>query len=457
MSQQESTGQFDGKDCCFVLADDELHVKLPGDITHTIDLNSVVAITKGEKDEDSHLHLFQSNGKDDSSPKDLVYESHQARKLPVSLDKDFTVKELPGALRLAPLRFWIVISTLSGTSQASSFFKKALQPLLTALGIKDYQLLETTSAKSIADFCKDQLLQNANSGVDQTVILLSGDGGPVDLINVLADGLDSSNATLPAIGLVPLGTGNALAHSAGLTKDSTVGIRSLLRAYPQPMPTFQVTLSPGAAFVTDEGQSREKISKASDSLKALHGAVVCSWGFHASLVADSDTVEYRKFGAQRFGMAAKELLQPADGSAPHAYRGKVEVLTSGNGNGGHWKAVGGSEHAYTLLTLASKLEQAFTISPASRPLDGHLRLIHFGPVAPDEVMRLMTLAYQGGKHVEDSLVDYEDVEALKIRFEEEEERWRRICIDGKIVAVEKGGWIEVKKSQPVLSLLAPRS
>jgi hypothetical protein len=72
-------------------------------------------------------------------------------------------------------------------------------------------------------------------------------------------------------------------------------------------------------------------------------------------------------------------------------------------------------------------------------------LVHFGPTTGDEAMRIMGLAYQGGKHVEDEKVRYEKVEGLRIEMREEDERWRRVCVDGKIVRVEEGGWVEVRK------------
>ena len=73
----------------------------------------------------------------------------------------------------------------------------------------------------------------------------------------------------------------------------------------------------------------------------------------------------------------------------------------------------------------------------------------------DEVMRIMTLAYQDGKHVQDKAVAYDEVEGIRIAFEskEEDSRWRRICVDGKIVRVEADGWVEVRKeSQQVLKI-----
>jgi hypothetical protein len=103
---------------------------------------------------------------------------------------------------------------------------------------------------------------------------------------------------------------------------------------------------------------------------------------------------------------------------------------------------------YVLATLVSNLEKTFTISPSSKPLDGQLRLVHFGPMpSGKEVMGVMGQAYQGGKHVADPAVGYEDIEGLRIDFEgkEEDGRWRRICVDGKIVRVDKDGWIELRK------------
>jgi hypothetical protein len=60
-------------------------------------------------------------------------------------------------------------------------------------------------------------------------------------------------------------------------------------------------------------------------------------------------------------------------------------------------------------------------------------------------MEVMKAAYASGKHVEMSDVEYEKVDTLTIEFKEEGEdwKWRRCCVDGLIVGVEKGGWMEV--------------
>lgn len=168
----------------------------------------------------------------------------------------------------------------------------------------------------------------------------------------------------------------------------------------------------------------------------LYGAVVASYGLHATLVADSDTTEYRKHGDKRFGLVAKDLLFPEDGGKPHAY--KADVSLDG-------KTIERTEHGYVLASLVSNLEKTFTISPASKPLDGKLRVVHFGALGGGDAMEVMKAAYAGGKHIEMNEVGYAAVDTLRIDFKEEGEswKWRRCCIDGLIVGVEKGGWVEI--------------
>lgn len=172
-------------------------------------------------------------------------------------------------------------------------------------------------------------------------------------------------------------------------------------------------------------------------------------------------MEWRKHGAARFGMVANELLSPADGGEPHAYRAKVTLRKcSAPAAGGltfprpeFEEVIPREEHGYILMTLVSNLEKTFCISPASNPLDGKLWIVHFGPKSGEEVMRIMRRAYQGGQHIsngsrKDEVVGYEEVEGARIEFLEpgdEQGRWRRVCVDGLIVRVEEGGWMEVTK------------
>lgn len=338
----------------------------------------------------------------------------------------------------------VIVSTGSGTGKAADVWERVLKPFLNHVykdtAKKNYELHYTTSETSIADLTRSVFFPRANQGIAQSIILLSGDGGLVDIANTLVSQPRSATYQKPDVAIFPLGTGNAMAHSSGITNDKTLGLATLIRGSPKEAPLFQASFSSGARLLVNEAREERKLS-ISDNKPTCHGAVVCSWGLHAGLVADSDTAHYRQFGAERFQMAAKEALYPSDGSPPHPYRGKLSVLRPG---ASEWQKVNRDEHAYVLATLCSHLEASFHISPASRPLDGKLRLVHFAPMSGDEVMQLMTVAYQGGKHVQDARVGYEEIEGLRIEFDEADARWRRICVDGKIIRVEEGGWVEVK-------------
>ncbi|KAK6614147.1 diacylglycerol kinase catalytic domain-containing protein [Botrytis cinerea] len=273
----------------------------------------------------------------------------------------------------------------------------------------------------------------------------------VDTINgLLESGEKSRSYVKPTLSQLPLGTGNALFHS--LHRPSPIpsiyiqGLRTLLRGTPLPLPIFSVKFSSGARTITNEGQTETPLTN-----NIVYGAVVASYGLHATLVADSDTVEYRKHGDQRFHLVAGDLLFPKDGALPHAYKASVTLTRSD----GTEEVIQRKEHGYVLSVLVSNLERTFTISPESKPLDGQLRVIHFGAATGKQTMKVMGEAYKDGGHIgmqwdEDGQkgeVGYESIEKLRINFEESGEgfKWRRCCVDGLIVGVEEGGWMEVER------------
>lgn len=181
------------------------------------------------------------------------------------------------------------------------------------------------------------------------------------------------------------------------------------------MPVYQSPYPPLPAT----GQSVSPPSFGAKETGVAYGAVVCSWALHAEIVADSDTTEYRKFGAARFQMAAKKAL-----SSPHAYKGKLSILRPGQQE---WQALKREEHGYVLATLCSQLDKGFTISPRSKPLDGQLRLVHFAHLKGEDVLDIMQKAYRNGEHIDDIRVCYSIIDGLRIDFDEDDGRWRRVC------------------------------
>ncbi|KAF1814849.1 DUF676-domain-containing protein [Eremomyces bilateralis CBS 781.70] len=352
--------------------------------------------------------------------------------------------------RLPKERLRVIVSTLSGLGQSQRFYEETILPLLKRLEI-DFDPHFTESPWSVSEITEREILPKALKGEKQSVLLLSGDGGIVDMVNTLRGAMDRSQEhgaqsryRNPSIFLIPMGTGNALANSTGILNDETTGLSTFLRGIPHPLPLMRVSFSPDAKLLANEATEEEDLPRdAATGQHLLYGAVVCSWGVHASLVADSDSQEYRKFGIARFQMAAREALFPGDGSPPHTYRGVVSVLTEE----GRWAPMERREHMYVLTTLVSALEKGFSISPASMPMDGKLRVVHFGPVGGKECMRILTEAYHGGAHVKDPSVGYEEIQGLRVDFAdlESDSRWRRVCVDGKIIRVGGNGYYEVRR------------
>ena len=393
-------------------------------------------------------------GPDGSSEVDAILELNEDAAQPPRLVK-ITRLPSPESPASEVRETHVILSVGSGHRKAAEFYDECVGSLLATLYPNHHQKFHvhtTQSATSVLELTNDVFFTGANAGKLLRIIVLSGDGGIIDLVNGLSTHTTSPSYIAPQVVLIPLGTANALYHSINAGKSNTWGLSALASSESRPLPVFAASFSPGARLLIDEARSEEELAKDAETGRpTLHGAVVCSWGMHASLVADSDTAEYRKFGVERFKMAAKEALYPADGSAPHAYKGKVSVL-----KGDNWTTLKEEEHMYTLATMVSNLEQPFCISPHTKPLDGSIHLVHFGPTSGDEAMRLMGLAYQGGKHIEEPAIRYEAIDGLRIEFQgrEEEGRWRRICVDGKIVRVEKDGWVELRKdTQRVLDIV----
>ncbi|EXJ92852.1 hypothetical protein A1O3_01406 [Capronia epimyces CBS 606.96] len=334
----------------------------------------------------------------------------------------------------------VVISILSGHQKAQHYYDETLKPLLDSHNLR-YSTHTTNSERTIVNLTRSLFVINATQGVKQTIILLSGDGGITDIVDTLTSILNRRNDDSrppsiffkPTVVLIPMGTGNALAWSSGVARDP---LESMMKGTPRSLPSFQVQFSPGARLVVNEGRNREVLTDSDDKESTVYGAVVFSWGLHASLVAMSDNAEYRKHGLERFKMAASRLLTDL-----HYYRGKVQWRKVGE----DWKSPPWSEQSYVLATMVSNLEEHFKISPATKPLDGTLRLVSIGPEPASEITRLLGQVYPSGDHVSDPKVIYEEIDGLKIQFDEEDERWRMVCIDGKIVTIAKNGWVEVTR------------
>ncbi|KAI2781890.1 TRM-domain-containing protein [Daldinia loculata] len=425
----------------------------------------------------------------DQEPTFRLFQSWNAG-IPQPLLDEFLIEGLPDYLKSSPSRrIHAVVSTGSGTGLALKFYNEVVGRLLSGREVypsdptinsveiskpNPHNLVVTQSADSVREFARE-ISREDEDGVQHTVVLLSGDGGVIEMLNgqVSVEG-HNSEERLPLIAILPLGTGNALFHSlhksAGTTSrfpapSSLVqGLRTLFNGRAAALPSFKAEFSPGSRIITykspeSSSDSVEEVESHADAVSHLYGAIVASYGFHSQLVWESDTPEYRKHGAKRFGMVAQQLLKES-----HAYNAIVEL--SGK-DGSNVQKLDQDRHAYILATMVSNLEKTFTISPASKPLDGKLRLVHFGAVSGEKTMEIMTQAYNDGKHIgmkwttedgKEEGVGYEETSVVKITTLEEDARWRKVCIDGTIVELPQGGSMTIRtEDRPHLRVVVDKS
>lgn len=401
----------------------------------TIQITDIILAT--QLNEGSYLLLTFSQDEQSSPPDESTNPFHLAAFRAPTLPHEILSAHLVSSTAPEALdpsaNINVIVSTKSGTGLSQRFHDAVLRPLLDILNLP-YELTVTSSANCVREFARQKFNSlNSSDPTKQTVILLSGDGGIVDLLNGIKP---SPTNSLPTIALIPLGTGNALFHSLHKPHYTTpspcshlhLALRALFHGRTTPLPTFDAIFPPGSHLVQGNALT--------EPVTHLTGAIVASYGFHAQLVWESDTPEYRVHGAARFGMVAGELLK-----SPHSYL--ADVSTSSGSLQSEKEGFN-----YVLATLVSNLEKTFAISPASKPLDGVLRLVWFGGRDGEGVMDVMKAAYAGGGHVGMQGVGYEEVgEELSVTSWENEARWRKVCVDGTIVEIPRGEAMVVKRSQ----------
>ncbi|KAI0393469.1 ATP-NAD kinase-like domain-containing protein [Xylariaceae sp. FL0594] len=469
------------------------------------------------------VSLQQQQGDKDTKPEfklslssyDHVGNGSTVASIEQHLLDDYLVHGLPEHIQPGPRRrVHVLVSTHSGTGLGMQFYSTVLAPLFQRLDLRphegvtteegahfsqgggSYNLVVTQDADSVKNFAQGIASGQSDTGgrpIEHTVVLLSGDGGIVDMLNCIASteeggggggGKDisdskSGSSSIPLLALLPLGTGNALFNSlhkaasakAPAVSDLVHGLRTLLLGKAAPLPSFKAVFPEGSRTITyskgpepasaSSTDASATLEEHADSVTHLYGVVVASYGFHSQLVWESDTPAYRKHGAARFQMVAQELLKES-----HAYDATVEMVATSSSTATDTDNTtaatgrrGRDRHAYVLATLVSNLEKTFCISPDSRPLDSQLRLVHFfGPTDGAKTMEIMMAAYDGGKHVglrwsldqdgegeREEAVGYEQIDELRITTHEEDKRWRKVCIDGTIVEIPRDGCMVVRR------------
>lgn len=335
----------------------------------------------------------------------------------------------------------VLDSTMSGSQRSSDIYFSVVKPLLDAFGIA--HIYVSTAGP-------DTISQHASSfSSSTTVILLAGDTSVHEFVNSLSPMVDNHRLTLC---IVPTGSGNALSNSIG--HDGVAhAISRIFLGQAQPLCVVPVK------FPQDSYLIRAQPTKVTE----LQSLMVISWGFHSSLVADSDSPEYRKYGTDRFRMVAKDLLEKNN----EIYHGELELYNSDTNSPSTLKSPAlqslstthvSGPHSYVLFTSVTRLEKSFLISPRCHPpSSGDVYLLRIGAVQSSEIMDIMNQAYNNGAHIASDKVMYTKLTSshlqpttvnndllASVKIQDENPAHRRWCVDGEIVMVPQNSVVSIE-------------
>lgn len=136
----------------------------------------------------------------------------------------------------------MIVSTKSGSGAAKAFYDTHIARLLGKYGLKeaDYSTHITQTEQSVSEFTKDVFAREALQGQALLLIVLSGDGGIIDILNGLAPIASRKGYKAPLVAVLPCGTANALLHSARIDSDDTFGLGTLTNGKAKTLPNFNV-------------------------------------------------------------------------------------------------------------------------------------------------------------------------------------------------------------------------
>jgi diacylglycerol kinase family enzyme len=237
-------------------------------------------------DDGKGLRLYDATRLYQAILSENVYQLHASTLSSIRPDSKLVVS--PESIkRLHSAKLYVVVSSHSGAGLAVTSFDNLLQPLFKDLSL-NATVHKTTSKTSHSEFIASISFSPDHENI---IVVLGGDTVIYDIVNSLAVNTEITASHRITICPIPCGTGNALAMSLGTTSILTgisklFGVSETSAVQTAHLPVMKITI------------------RESDNERVIWGTVVCSWGLHASLVADSDEPEMRRqYGAQRFAVS----------------------------------------------------------------------------------------------------------------------------------------------------------
>ncbi|XP_028446106.1 sphingosine kinase 1 [Perca flavescens] len=233
-----------------------------------------------------------------------------------------------------PSRMMLLVNPQSGKGQALTLYNNHIQRMLNEAGVT-HTLVITERQNHARELVKETDLSQWDA-----LVIMSGDGLLFEVINGLLERPDWEEAIQTPLGILPSGSGNALAAS--------------IHHYSGAPPVFSEELLVSCGFLLCQRlvAQMDLVSIHVASSPRLFSFLSLAWGFVADV--DIESEKYRHVGAARFTIGTLVRL-----ASLHVYKGKLAYLPATE----DYSNEEGLENNQTLHCN----NQVSSLAPASRP------------------------------------------------------------------------------------------
>ncbi|XP_046883263.1 sphingosine kinase 2 [Hypomesus transpacificus] len=224
----------------------------------------------------------------------------------VTADTEFSKSLLP-----RPRRLLLLVNPFSGRGQAMQWCQTHILPMIREANIS-YNLIQTERRNHARELIREVSLPEWDG-----IIIVSGDGLLHEVINGLMERPDWEQAIKTPVGILPCGSGNALAGSINHNAGYDMCLRETLllnccfllcRGDIQPMDLVSVTTSP---VLSQNGRPSPP--------RRLFSFLSVAWGFVSDV--DIESERYRGLGSARFTLGTLVRL-----ASLRSYKGRLSYL-----------------------------------------------------------------------------------------------------------------------------------
>nr|XP_061791990.1 sphingosine kinase 1-like [Nerophis lumbriciformis] len=212
-----------------------------------------------------------------------------------------------------PSRIMLLVNPQSGKGQALTLYNNHIQRMLNEAGV--LHTLVITERQNHAR----ELVREADLSQWDALVIMSGDGLLFEVINGLLERSDWENAIRTPLGILPGGSGNALAASIHYYAGASM------------VSGEELLVSCGFLLCKGVVSRMDLVSVHLSSGTRLFSFLSLAWGFVADVDVESE--KYRHVGAARFTLGTLVKL-----ASLRVYKGKLAYLPA---TGEHSRAISG--------------------------------------------------------------------------------------------------------------------